>query len=53
LLEIKFNYLYEEDSAWSASIIKTIDTKDDYSIDSKDITLAQADSILFLWKLKR
>jgi len=48
LLEINFNYLYEEDSAWSASIIKTIDTKDDYSIDSRDITLAQADSILFL-----
>jgi hypothetical protein len=53
LLEIKYSYLYHGDSSWSASIIKTMSTKDDYLVNTKDIGLMEADSILAAWKLSR
>lgn len=53
LLQIKFNYLQERDSAWTAVLIKTTNGKDDYLIDQQDVTLSQADSVLALWGLSR
>lgn len=53
MLELKYSYLYSPDSAWSSSIIKTTDTKDDYLVDAKDITKKQADSVLLAWGIDR
>lgn len=51
LLEVKYSYLYSPDSAWTVSLIKTIDTKDDYLVESRDLSKKQADSVLRAWKL--
>jgi hypothetical protein len=51
MIEVKYSYLYKRDSAWSASMIKTIDTIDDYIVESVDISFAEADSILASWNI--
>lgn len=53
ILELKFSFATSLDSAWSAELIKTIDSKEDYKIFSTNLSLSQADSVLNEWGLSR
>jgi hypothetical protein len=52
IVEIRYSYLQKKDSAFNASLIKIINTPEDYRVESIDITLNKADSILNLWDIK-
>jgi hypothetical protein len=52
-LEISFHFLSHADSCWTATIIKTLDTADDYQVLARDIDIVAADSILNKWRLAR
>lgn len=53
MVELKYSFRFSPDSAWSISFLKFINTKNDYKIESKEITLQQADSVLRQWNLSR
>ncbi|MBS1556330.1 MAG: hypothetical protein JSU09_15530 [Bacteroidetes bacterium] len=53
MVELKYLFRVAPDSAWSSSFIKFINTKDDYKIESKNMSLMQVDSVLQKWNLSR
>lgn len=53
LLELSYRYLASHENSWTVYLIMEINAKDDYIVDSKDLSLRQGDSILTRWKLSR
>jgi len=53
LLEIKFRYDANDSERWACSLIKISNLKTDYLQEDRELSLDQADSILFSWGLSR